>query len=91
MFDTFTIRTKPYETSPFKSDSHFSLLKMLSLDPLRSLNAEEFFVWIFLTLTLCCIYSAYSLLKGVLRKRILRTNRNTVIKEEQAKGARIEV
>ncbi|KAI5192141.1 hypothetical protein NEMIN01_1834 [Nematocida minor] len=95
MFETFTIRTKPNETSPFKSDSKFSLMKMLSLDPLRSLNADEFAAWVLLTLFICFVYYMYSLLKASIMKKIFArsagshevySSRSSLGKEESEKA-----
>lgn len=70
MFETFTIRTKPSATSTFKNDSNFSLLKMLSLDPLACLGAEEFIAWMLLTLAICLVLYTYSLVWQAITARL---------------------
>ncbi|KAI5162317.1 hypothetical protein NEAUS03_1983 [Nematocida ausubeli] len=86
MFERFTIRTTPSETSRFKGDKHFSLLKMLSLDPIQALNAEEFAAWVGLTLIICLMLYLYSLLKRAIKKKILGANRGSVSVEEAQKN-----
>ncbi|KAI5165848.1 hypothetical protein NEIG_01026 [Nematocida sp. ERTm5] len=82
MFERFTIRTKPYETSQFQSDKHFSVMKMLSLDPIGALAADEFTAWIILTLLLCFIFYLYSILKKAAKKRIFGPKRTGIAKED---------
>ncbi|KAH9386961.1 uncharacterized protein NEMAJ01_1857 [Nematocida major] len=87
MFEKFTIRTKPYETSPFQSEPGFSLLKMLSFDPIGEFSAEECISWAFLTLLGCCIYYFY----GVIKKRVsLRILGKTKKAAEKRQGAEID-
>lgn len=82
MFDTFTIRTVQKGVSAFWSEHSFSLLKLLSPDPLHLLGADEFVVWVALTLLLALLYYVYSLLHNRVAKRLARQPRRTEGKVE---------
>lgn len=45
-------------------------MKMLSLDPLASLGADEFIAWMVLTLFICFLLYMYSLAWAVLVKKL---------------------
>ncbi|KAI5190586.1 hypothetical protein NECID01_1027 [Nematocida sp. AWRm77] len=70
MFDNFTIRTVQKDTSTFPTERGFSLLKLLSPDPLQFLSSEEFLVLTVLTLFLALLYYIYHVLKRKILKRL---------------------
>ncbi|KAI5187979.1 hypothetical protein NEHOM01_2472 [Nematocida homosporus] len=59
MFETFTIRTEPFSSHLPTQLSVHPLLKLLSLDPTQTLYAEEFAIWLLVTLFLCFLYYLY--------------------------------
>ncbi|KAI5174817.1 hypothetical protein NEFER01_0678 [Nematocida sp. LUAm1] len=70
MFEGFTIRTERGENSSFFSEQNFSLRRFLSLDPTSTLYAEEFFIWILITLSLLLLQYTYSSVKEYLLKKV---------------------
>ncbi|KAI5180004.1 hypothetical protein NEOKW01_0333 [Nematocida sp. AWRm80] len=72
MFDTFTIRTIPQSKSAFTTEKSFSLLKLFSPDPFHLLHADEFVLWVLLTLLLCLVYYAYRICQKRIKRLVTR-------------------
>jgi hypothetical protein len=68
LFSTFICRTVKIPASMFARDPGFSLMKLLSPDPLGILHLEEFVLWALLTLVLVSGFYFRSLFSG--RKRV---------------------